>query len=294
MSYFMVDTRSSASGYPQYAKLPQQEYQDFENRQGPFTFAQATPLGHQVNAMVAGTQTSSTAGNSPCWTLGEKHLPEFEPYQLPEPHPASILSNHHGYAYSNYGEEALRRPSGLPGCPSVPPAGPFPGMSSPTNGFQQGVLQSSIQDMPGGFSHAFGSPDPIDFEPLSSLSMETPVALRTTNTGQNAKYEDGNSSLTPTSEDQSSEDKRCDISYAKYIYCALMLAPGHRMVLKDIYRWIEQNTDKAKNPDFKGWQNSVRHNLSMNKVDLAILKLILFTNTERFLGFYENPLPAFP
>jgi len=37
------------------------------------------------------------------------------------------------------------------------------------------------------------------------------------------------------------------------------------MVLKDIYQWFIDNTDKAA-LDQKGWQNSIRHNLSMNKV----------------------------
>ncbi|KAL9638630.1 MAG: hypothetical protein Q9164_001437 [Protoblastenia rupestris] len=44
-----------------------------------------------------------------------------------------------------------------------------------------------------------------------------------------------------------------------------MDAPDHRMILRDIYRWIEHNTDKASDPSFTGWQNSVRHNLSMNQ-----------------------------
>lgn len=56
--------------------------------------------------------------------------------------------------------------------------------------------------------------------------------------------------------------------YAKLIYQALMAAPRYRMVLRDIYDWIGRNTDKAKDPAFKGWQNSVRHNLSMNGVRL--------------------------
>jgi len=42
--------------------------------------------------------------------------------------------------------------------------------------------------------------------------------------------------------------------------------------LKEIYEWFEKNTDKAKINSSKGWQNSIRHNLSMNgaftKVDL--------------------------
>lgn len=54
--------------------------------------------------------------------------------------------------------------------------------------------------------------------------------------------------------------------YAQLIYRALRSAPGHAMVLKDIYEWFENNTDKAKNASSKGWQNSIRHNLSMNGV----------------------------
>ncbi|KAL9132249.1 MAG: hypothetical protein Q9217_000053 [Psora testacea] len=56
-----------------------------------------------------------------------------------------------------------------------------------------------------------------------------------------------------------------DIPYARLIYAALKDAPNHSMVLRDIYRWIEGHTDKANDPSFTGWQNSVRHNLSMNK-----------------------------
>lgn len=56
-----------------------------------------------------------------------------------------------------------------------------------------------------------------------------------------------------------------DEPYAKLIYRALKDAPNHAMVLKDIYQWFERHTDKAKSPS-KGWQNSIRHNLSMNGV----------------------------
>ena len=70
-----------------------------------------------------------------------------------------------------------------------------------------------------------------------------------------------------------SEGKQGEPPYAKLIYRALMDAPEHQMVLKDIYEWIAQNTDKARDPAFKGWQNSVRHNLSMNGVCFANRKL---------------------
>lgn len=54
--------------------------------------------------------------------------------------------------------------------------------------------------------------------------------------------------------------------YAQLICRALKSVPGHGMVLKEIYEWFEKNTDKAKNASSKGWQNSIRHNLSMNGV----------------------------
>ncbi|KAF2469136.1 uncharacterized protein BDR25DRAFT_289340 [Lindgomyces ingoldianus] len=52
--------------------------------------------------------------------------------------------------------------------------------------------------------------------------------------------------------------------YAQLIYRALLEAPNHTMVLRDIYDWFKRNTDKAADKDMKGWQNSIRHNLSMN------------------------------
>ena len=57
-----------------------------------------------------------------------------------------------------------------------------------------------------------------------------------------------------------------DEPYAQRIYRCLKEAPDHTMVLKDIYKWFTENTDKGQDPNVKGWQNSIRHNLSMNKV----------------------------
>lgn len=63
-------------------------------------------------------------------------------------------------------------------------------------------------------------------------------------------------------DDEALDDK----PYAILIYEALMQAPGHRMHLRDIYEWFRHNTSKAQDPGSSGWQNSIRHNLSMNKV----------------------------
>ncbi|KAH7406577.1 hypothetical protein DE146DRAFT_675957 [Phaeosphaeria sp. MPI-PUGE-AT-0046c] len=52
--------------------------------------------------------------------------------------------------------------------------------------------------------------------------------------------------------------------YAQLIYQALLQAEGNTMILKDIYDWFLRYTDKANGSETKGWQNSIRHNLSMN------------------------------
>ncbi|KAM7194651.1 hypothetical protein V8F20_007843 [Naviculisporaceae sp. PSN 640] len=60
--------------------------------------------------------------------------------------------------------------------------------------------------------------------------------------------------------------------YAQLIYRAFMSTkPKYAMTLQDIYQWFRENTDKGKS-DNKGWQNSIRHNLSMNQA---------FTKVER-------------
>ena len=53
--------------------------------------------------------------------------------------------------------------------------------------------------------------------------------------------------------------------YAKLIYKALMTKESRSMVLQEIYEWFSLNTNKADSKT-KGWQNSIRHNLSMNGV----------------------------
>lgn len=63
-----------------------------------------------------------------------------------------------------------------------------------------------------------------------------------------------------------------DEPYAKLIERALRSRPDYSMQLQEIYQWFLENTDKARTfqsqtiKESKGWQNSIRHNLSMNAV----------------------------
>ena len=67
-------------------------------------------------------------------------------------------------------------------------------------------------------------------------------------------------------DDEDEEDVSDGKPYARLIYEALLQAPGHRMMLRDVYDWFERNTNKPQESGSNGWQNSIRHNLSMNKV----------------------------
>ncbi|KAL9115686.1 MAG: hypothetical protein Q9227_000054 [Pyrenula ochraceoflavens] len=79
----------------------------------------------------------------------------------------------------------------------------------------------------------------------------------------------GSSLLSPSDEDfpvddLESEENMSDKPYAKLIWEAMMEKPDKRMTLKEIYNWFTERTNKPKDSQSNGWQNSIRHNLSMN------------------------------
>ncbi len=62
-----------------------------------------------------------------------------------------------------------------------------------------------------------------------------------------------------------STSKSGEEPYAQLIWRAFMSTPSGAMKLQELYQWFRNNTDKAKD-ESRGWQNSIRHNLSMNEV----------------------------
>ena len=105
-----------------------------------------------------------------------------------------------------------------------------------------------------------------DHHTFGKISPRSASILFSHERGAKAGVEGLSDASNATIRDAPFEDCLGDVSYASLIYEALMKAPDHRLVLRDIYHWIEENTDKANDPSFTGWQNSVRHNLSMNEV----------------------------
>ncbi|OZJ05645.1 hypothetical protein BZG36_01475 [Bifiguratus adelaidae] len=59
--------------------------------------------------------------------------------------------------------------------------------------------------------------------------------------------------------------RRPPFSYCSLIAQAILESPEQKMTLRDIYQWVMQKYPSLYKPDDNGWQNTIRHNLSLNK-----------------------------
>ncbi|OLN85434.1 Forkhead box protein O [Colletotrichum chlorophyti] len=83
--------------------------------------------------------------------------------------------------------------------------------------------------------------------------------------------------------------------YAKLIHKALGAAPNHSMTLQQLYQWFKDNTDKPERTEKNGWQNSIRHNLSMNQAFMRREKEVYSqdgnsTSAKKVSEWYLNPV----
>ena len=65
------------------------------------------------------------------------------------------------------------------------------------------------------------------------------------------------------------DGKKPPYSYAMLIGMSILRAPGRRLTLAHIYKWISDTFSFYRLPE-TGWQNSIRHNLSLNKAFIKI------------------------
>ncbi|KAJ5294420.1 hypothetical protein N7508_009241 [Penicillium antarcticum] len=109
------------------------------------------------------------------------------------------------------------------------------------------------------FVHAVQNTPP---SPLSTISSyESPESLAVASPTMTVQTVD---QFSPGSSEDDREDQPGPTPYSHLIFRALKEAKDNKLPLQGIYNWFERNTDKAKSSGSKGWQNSIRHNLSMN------------------------------
>jgi len=65
---------------------------------------------------------------------------------------------------------------------------------------------------------------------------------------------------------QSSDQEDEEMPYNQILHKCLKQQPDNKMELQDIYRWFMKTYPSKYTSREKGWQNSIRHNLSMNEV----------------------------
>lgn len=79
-------------------------------------------------------------------------------------------------------------------------------------------------------------------------------------------------------ESDDGDNARKSDTWCNLIYQALMAAQAYRLVLRDIYDWIEHKVNKVKDPASKGWKSSIRSNLSRNTVSCELNSHIHYAN----------------
>lgn len=94
----------------------------------------------------------------------------------------------------------------------------------------------------------------------------TPVSINV----QDAEQQDFGGRPSDTVGDIPEDSDAGDTCYAQLLWRCLMSQPNHTLALSELYAWIARNSPKAHCSINRGWQNSVRHNLSMNAVSQSL------------------------
>ncbi|KPM45916.1 hypothetical protein AK830_g566, partial [Neonectria ditissima] len=123
------------------------------------------------------------------------------------------------------------------------------------------------QSSPGGISDVpvgalSCAPSPTEYPSDTSLYM-APTNKDDASLGEAKTVPSSDENLETKEASQPAPAAKAGEPYAQLICRALRSRPDYSMTLQEIYQWFRDNTDKTEVMG-KGWQNSIRHNLSMN------------------------------
>lgn len=166
----------------------------------------------------------------------------------------------------------------------------------PSSHFMQSREGLGIQMAP--TSHPIYSPGPLQYD-QPFMRQESPLDYSDDYRQDigNMSWNHHGQSVPPqddlfADDDEAEPEDSADPCYAQLLHRCLKEAPDHTMSLRELYEWVSQHSQKAKDLKNRGWQNSVRHNLSMNAVSSPLFIRFRRANLARHSNVSRTALLA--